>query len=195
MGQLSKGGERPQPNEFRITSRSQSIVSRPFLRGTLTWIVAFLLVALYFNKIPFYLAIEFFSAGYVLFEVLPCAVIHLQYLVYNRFATVVIEAEGFSYSDESGKQTILLSDVKRVRMRLAPSAIRGTKWVMTVWERYNYAIVDLASGSSLVLTCLLINDLRGFFESLGWNYVVEETSFPIVRFRTQRDDLGWEIQS
>jgi len=134
--------------------------------------------------------------AYLLFEILPCSVVHVQYLVYNLNRKLVVDrlTKTITIQDKTLATLIHIDDILKVSIVRAPTWLRGELRGLSATDRYRYAVIELMDHRKFVITCLLVFDLRKFFGELGIISTEQRVIVPLVvmaRHKPKRP--GWVV--
>lgn len=166
---------------YKVNLKSQTYVFTQHLWALSFWLLGYF-IARYTQPKDYPMGIGL-TICFTVVILIPSTIIHFQYLYHNIHVTF-----DFNRLDKvikiykNGKENKYRFDqIKSVHLRLTPSMYRKLKGVLFPWERYHYAVFEIEGGERIVITCLLINDLREFFKT---NYELpsrwEKTLFPLI---------------
>jgi len=169
---------------FKITLRSQWFIVRENLKFIIVGTVGCELIITYYDPTLKPILPIVLVAGYTLISVIPCIIVHLQYLKYNNGMQVTIDKINRTITISTAEQEISIpfNRIRVVRIALM-SSYYGDKFNQgfTPWECYQYALIQLQDGKQFIITCLLINNLKNFFKDLGIEVTKDRVFFPTVR--------------
>ena len=148
---------------------------------------AVLFILGYFGFTFFYpshsvLAIEVLSGYYFCLQILPCSLIHCQYLMYNRHTVLTVNPieRIMTIQQDRAVNSFSFDDIASVRLALNGFLYRGELRGLMASDRYHYAFLQTKEGEKFVITCLLENDLRHFFTDLGLEVTRDKVIFNFV---------------
>jgi len=160
--------------EFELTLRSQTFVVWEIFQKALMLVGAVLLLD-HFR--PGYLS--FWASGmcilWVVGDLAPTLILHAQYFYYNAGWKILIDRASQTITVlRSEKSSVFkFKDIQRIVVSMGYATYHGRKGGVNIFDLYHYAYIQLVDGSSLVITCLLVNDLQELFRELGLGFVKE----------------------
>lgn len=146
---------------FRITLNQQLILLTHML---ITMIVPWL-AALFFKKInPTHLAFQLVYGFLLVIDIIPTMIVHIQYWLKNRKAVLVINtaAKELIYQTPSEQLKYSFSDITLLQYYW--NFGKGSGW--NSFGMYRYYKIFLKDGTTIVITCLMINDIENTLETL-----------------------------
>ncbi|MCL5020774.1 MAG: hypothetical protein M1339_03745 [Bacteroidetes bacterium] len=158
------------PKSYEITGQRQT-----FILKQLAWSAAAGVVGYYAYSTFFYPTIPktyltlVIVVGLFVLEVVPSAILHIQYKRYNRGMKVTLDQPSctLTISQEGETHVVGLKDARRIELVMNGFLLNGQNGGMDAWDVYHHAIITTKDGKRFVITCLLFNDLRVFFHVLG----------------------------
>ena len=144
--------------------------------------VGYILYVRYYAPDSESLAARICIGGYIITNLIPCLIIHTQYLKYNKDVKLIIDKSNrimtISYRDAT--HSFSFDDIKYVQISMMANLYRGAKKGLVVWEGYTYAAIVTEGGERFIITRLLINDLMTFFKDLGLIVIKKKIYFPFI---------------
>jgi len=166
---------------FKISIGSQLFILKDLIRYAVVMFIGYgLLVTFYDPELKHGLG-PIIVVAYTLVVLLPCLLIHGQYLIYSHDTSISVDFgnKTMRITRHNKTASIGVDQVRRV------SIIRAPQWATgeTVWlasDRYRYADIELEGGARYVVTCLIIFDLAKFFHRLEIWTTERRVIFPLV---------------
>jgi len=119
---------------------------------------------------------------FTVFILVPCLIVHVQYLKYNLDLSVTIDSteRTISLSYSHAEHSFNFEEIKFVQVSLTPPIYRGGKFGWFIWENYCYATLVSQGGERFIITGILINDPETFFKKLGFIVTRKKMFFPFI---------------
>lgn len=173
--------------EYELTPHSQEFITREIVKEITVFSVVLVLTVIFFPQwyetLRFSLfAIGGFVAYYVFLFLAPCLLLKKQYVRHNAGLKLQVEASRreliLMRNDE--ERDIPINNIVSVVLSLGSGPYWGRRrssWYTT--DIFQYAVVKLEDGTNIVITNLLVADLKKFFDDLGiadkvkkeWRYI------------------------
>ena len=167
---------------YKITFKSQLFIVKELLgRATVLVIGLFLFVVIFLHGQEAGFIVKVSAPFYLLFELLPCIIIHYQYFKSNKDTIVSVNTVDRTMSiDEKGTlNSFRFDQIKSLRLALMADLYNGRNGGFGAYLLYHYAYIELYNGDNFIITCLIYNDLRKFFENIKIEVVRDLVFFPI----------------
>jgi len=176
---------------YKITLKSQLFIIRELF--VFAWpcrVGYYVLDYLYPGDDTFLL--EWLAGGFFVIQILPSAIIHFQYLNYNKDTIVTVNSNERTITiEEKGViHSFRFEKIKSLRLALMADLYNGHDGGFIACLKYHYAYIELQNGDEFIITCLVYNDLRKFFKDIGLEANKDLVFFPGVRMaRYMRDEV------
>jgi hypothetical protein len=166
---------------YEITNKSQIFIVKELLIGAVYLILGYLILMHFYPEYPYAGAI-IFVGGYAIIDLIPCFIIHTQYYRFNKGTKLSINkvTRTITILDKGSTHSFSFDKIKSIKLELMSALYRGGKRGMSAWELYHYAVLETEDKHRFIITCLLVNDLRKFFDELGLKVTKEWTFFPLI---------------
>jgi hypothetical protein len=166
---------------FKITSRSQFFIVKELLILTF-YAIIFIFIISYFISTNYNIVVPIYISFLIVKEI-PCLFIHYQYRKYNKEMELFVNGHSRSISIiyQGVKHSFHFDQIKNIKLALMPTLYRGSDRGINAWELYHYAVLETKDGKQFVITCLLVNNLREYFEDLGLETIKVRKLFPWIR--------------
>ena len=151
---------------FKVSLKQQILVLIPFfgINAGLA-IVYFAIARNYPLTLPLYLVILFFF----LLNVLPVLLLHFQYLSKNWKATLEIDTRKqlIRYTNHDETKIVSFHNISELKYFATHGHIstKGSSLFYT-FDPYRYYSIKSNDGTTIIVTCLMINDLENSLEPL-----------------------------
>ena len=169
---------------YTVNYKSQLFIAKEmFLSVSVSIMVIYIYTLVRPDAASFLISyIPWMIIGYFLIEVMPTILFHRQYYSYNKDTGLTVDPVQRTMAIEENKvpKTFRFDEIKRVELVLNGDLYNGAQHALNVWGIYHYAILELGDGSRYVITCLLVNNLRKFFPSLGIDVVKRKKAIPSI---------------
>jgi hypothetical protein len=114
-----------------------------------------------FNFIPLVITLS----SVFLLDTLPALILHIQYLIKNYKAIVLLNTTDRTFSYRSFKQKEKVSNFSDIKL-LEYYVSYARKMGIYSFARYRYYKIILSNDEEIVITCLMINDIENTLEVL-----------------------------
>lgn len=117
-----------------------------------------------------------------IFYLLPLLILYYNYMNTNKDHVLIVKEDSkMIYTDEIQKKEFLISDVKSLEIHLSKTAFeKRMKWFF--WDELFYYKINLKGGDTLIISCLMSEDLHKYFSGNQINKI--KRLFPIVKTET-----------
>ena len=118
----------------------------------------------------------------LVFYLLPLIILYFNYLNTNKKDVLIVgEDSKIVYTNENQKKEFLISDVKSLEIHLSKTAYeKRMRWFF--WDELFYHKLILKGGDSLIVSCLMSDDLHQYFSRNQMKRV--KRLFPIIKTET-----------
>ena len=166
---------------FEVTGRSQQFIVNELIKSIGYFVVVYFIATVLKPGIE-YLAASYLFIGFIILELFPSIILHLQYYAWNSDTIVGIEnvSKRFDVYYKDEEIIFYFHQIKKITLYLDAGKYRGYRRGAASWDLYHYAVIELEDGKKIVVTCLLINDLVKFFKDLGLETEKEKIIFPLI---------------
>ena len=166
---------------YKINAQSHLFFIKKLLIGaTVFWLVYTFYIR--YHPDEDWIIARVMIGGYLIMALIPCAIVHTEYFMYNRDLTLVIDKFNkvmtISYGDSTHR--INFAEIKRVQVSMTANPYNGQTWTLLPQELYQYATIMTENGERFIITRLLINDLIPFFRDLGLFVTKKRVFFPFI---------------
>jgi len=179
---------------YEITPRNQIFIVEELVRSSLYGVAVYYVYTTYLYT---HINQSFFSVGllvtFIVTQLIPSGILHFQYYEINKATRIIVDKDSRTLTIESDgtKQLINLNQIEKIRLVLGAYLYKGRKRGMNSWDLYHHAIVEVEGGKRFIITCLLINDLRNFFDDLGLEVVKIRRVYPFISI----DDVEGTVEA
>jgi hypothetical protein len=174
---------------YKITLASQLFIIKELLTSMVLLTCCYFLLKWYYPGDDWEMAM-YFMVGFLVFNLIPSFMIHVQYYRYNKGVSLQIDTVSRTMNViQSGSQhSFRFNQIIKVNVELMNSLYRGARRGFATWEQYHYAAIEMEGGEKFFITCLLINDLRKFFKEVGVEAQNQRIFFPLILQYRHIDD-------
>jgi hypothetical protein len=115
-------------------------------------------------------------------QTIPALFLHFQYYRLNKGLVVWINPTDHTigFTDKSVNCKYDIPQITRVEMVLSYAPFVNEKRGLYLWERYYFSAVEFEGGCTILLTSLLVDDLKDIFTQYGIDVKKERVIFPII---------------
>jgi hypothetical protein len=183
-----------QAVKYAVTPRSQIFIVKELAITACIFVLGFFAIRYLYPGYDIYSA-KIFIICYLVIQVMPCLILHPQYYYYNAEMILNIDTGNRTLSIKNGvsEYSYHFHQIKSIKIAMVMGLYRGGRIGFSAWDLYHYAVIETQDERQYVVTCLLINDLRKFFEELGLEIQKEWIIFPLImmnRYKHKSPD-GW----
>lgn len=175
---------------YKVTWKTQMFIVKEL------WASAVVFVLGYFIMIQMYPGgantfAKFFVGGFFIIQIIPSALIHFQYLKYNKDTILKVDIANriVIIKERDATYSFPFDQISTIRLALMADLYNGGKRGLVASVLYHYAFVETLGGEKFIITCLLVNDLRKFFNGMGLEAKWERVFFPMVRMSRYKEKL------
>jgi hypothetical protein len=138
-------------------------------------------------------AIRVATVVFLIYEVVPCIVLHIQYTIRSSDISLSInQTDRFvRFTDPKSTVTVGYDQIALVTINLGSDLYKGAALGWATWGQYHYVVLTLTDGSKKLVTSLLARDARHLFSSLGLPLARRRLFFPIILIPSERSRSGW----
>lgn len=172
------------PELYEITAKSQMFILKQLARSALAGVVLYYAYTTFFySNIPKTFFVLVIIVFLVFFEILPSAILHLQYRRCNQGVKATLEQASSTLTIFDGASThvVKLKEARKIELIMNVFFLKGQNVGFDAWDVYHHAIITTQDNKRFVITCLLINDLRAFFHVLGIKVWKVKRNFPRIK--------------
>lgn len=171
----SNRAKHPDPRKavYSVSLRGQlSCLSPLFVGGILAVIISLFVLHEFGSSDVLVCTLAFL----VLFQVIPPLILHSQYYELNKDFELQVD----------NASRIMAIRQNEINLHIPFDNIKTITIVLS-WERdaswsgYQYTVLVTHTGQRFLISCLIVRNLREFFNDLGLTFAVERSLFPFVR--------------
>ena len=174
---------------YKLKLQSQMFIVRELWTSAVVLFIGYL-VMVYFYPWGKSIFTEFFVGGYLTFQIIPCVIVHYQYLKYNKDTVLTVNASErtMTIKEKGVEHSFSFDQIKGIRLALMADLYNGHEGGLVAFIRYHYAYIETQGNEKFIITCLLFSDLRLLFKDIGLSFRKDRVLFPTIRMGRYKKD-------
>lgn len=173
-----------------MTLQSQIFIVRElFIRSGIV-VIGMFIILYYYNYAYYQFAIWISLISILVMDLIPCSIFHIQYYNHDKDIRFRIDrnAKIIEINDNSSSHVLKFTGISSIRIVMRPGLFNGAKRGICAFDSYHYAVLNTKVNEKFIVTCLLINDMRNTFHSLGIKVNWERRIIPLISEKTKSED-------
>ena len=174
--------------KYKITFNSQSFIIKELAISAIVFLIGYLVLVKYYDPGEEIMSAIICLTVYVVLQLIPSLILHLQYLKYNKTTSFSInESERImSITDTNMTSSYGFDQIKYIWLITTYPLYRGARRGIGAWQLYHYSVIEMKDGKQFVVSCLLVNNQEKFYDALKLQTYKRTLFYPLIYTKWDR---------